>query len=116
MHGVNSRQRQVVYLVLAVIGLVGCWYFNIQWFGGDGARGMGDFVEAVFDNSASSSISWDLSFGGLAAAVFLVVEGKRVGMRHVWWYLIPFFLVAFAFTFPLFLAMRERHLERVTTA
>ncbi len=34
-------------------------------------------------------------------------------MRHLWVCVLGTFLVAFAFTCPLFLFMRERHLQRV---
>jgi hypothetical protein len=48
----------------------------------------------------------------VAACVFFVVEGRRLGMRHTW-VLIPLtFVIALAFTFPLFLAWRERTLAR----
>ena len=38
----------------------------------------------------------------------MVVEGRRLGMRHLWFYVVATFLIAFAFTCPLFLFMRER--------
>ena len=44
--------------------------------------------------------------------MFYVVEGRRLGMRRAW-VLVPLtFLLALAFTFPLFLALRERALAR----
>ena len=109
----NSRQRQAIYLALAVIGLIGCWYFNLQWMGSDtlpqGGKG---FVELMFANSASSSISWDLMFGSLPMFLFMIVEGRRLGMKRPWMYLIAGMVIAFGFACPLFLAMRERHMDR----
>jgi hypothetical protein len=112
----NGRQRQAIYLALAVVGLVGCWYFNLQWMGGTGPHTVRAFIEAAFANSASASISWDLTFGALAATVFTVVEANRLQMQRPWMYVILVFVVAFAAAFPLFLAMRERALSRVATA
>jgi len=43
-----------------------------------------------------------------------VIEARRIGMKKVWVYLLLSGVTALAFTFPLFLAMRERHLA--TTA
>ncbi len=109
----NSRQRQAVYLALAVIGLVGCWYFNLQWIGSDTLpQGVKGFVESTFANSASSSIGWDLTFGGLAAFGFMIVESRRIGMKRSWLYVLVGLVIAFAFACPLYLAMRERHLEQ----
>ena len=109
----HSRQRQVVYLCLSVIGLIGCWYFNIQWLRADRPHSIKGFIEAGFANSGSSSLSWDLAIGGLAACVFMVVEAHRRNMRNAWLYPVLFITVAFAFAFPLFLFMRERNQERL---
>jgi hypothetical protein len=109
----NSRQRQAIYLALAVIGLIGCWYFNLQWMGSETLPQDGKgFVESMFANSVSSSISWDLTFGSLPIFLFMIVEARRIGMKRPWIYLIVGFVIAFAVACPLFLAMRERHLDR----
>ena len=46
----------------------------------------------------------------------MIVEGRRVGIRRPWLYPIFGIILAFAFTFPLFLLLRERVLEREGTA
>lgn len=47
----------------------------------------------------------------LAACVFFVLEGRRLHLRLAW-LLVPLtFLVAVAFTLPLFLALREHRLQ-----
>ena len=99
--------RQGVYFTLAGVGLVGCSYFNLQWLHRPGHHSVRGFVEAGFANSGSSSLSWDLLVGGLAAAVFMVVESYRSNMRWPWVWPVLLFTVAFAFAFPLFLGMRE---------
>jgi hypothetical protein len=38
----------------------------------------------------------------------MVTEGRRVGMRAPWLYVVGGAVVAFAFSFPLFLLVRER--------
>jgi len=42
------------------------------------------------------------------------VESRRLGLRGGWIYLVLAGITAFAFVFPLFLAMRERALTRRT--
>ncbi len=94
----------VLYLVLAVAGLVGTWYFNLQFTGGSDGQG---YLQAWFANSASSSAAVDVIVTALVACVFYAVEGARLRMRWTL-ALIPLtFVVALAFTFPLFLALRE---------
>ncbi|MWV50157.1 DUF2834 domain-containing protein [Rathayibacter sp. VKM Ac-2803] len=96
----------LIYLVLAIAGLVGTWTWNIRAvlesvdFLGDLTRG----------GPAVSSITTDLLIVAIAAVAFMVVEGRRVGMRRVWVLVLLAPLVALAFAFPLFLALRERHL------
>lgn len=96
----------VVYLVLSVAGLVGTWVFNafaiVQ---------MRDFVgDLVSSGPAVSSITVDLLVVAIAGSIFILVEGRRLGMRFAWVYVVLSGLTAFAFTFPLFFAMRQRRL------
>lgn len=97
----------VVYAVLGLVGLVGTWFFNLR----SGAAGE-DYLASWFATAASTSAAVDLVVVAVAASLFFLVEGRRLGMRWVW-VLVPLtFAVALAFTFPVFLAWRERHLRR----
>lgn len=104
--------RQVVYLVLAGIGLSVTWYFNLRWMSETGA-GI-DFVAFFRDgylNSASTSLTNDLLVGCVTFLVFSFVEARRLGMRHWWVWPVLTFGIAFAFAFPLFLYFRDRRIE-----
>ena len=107
----GSQTRQIVFVALALVGLAGTFYFNVQWLDGPFDHTPEGFVRPAFANSASSSFSVDLTVTFLAAGVFMVAEGGRVGMRRSWLYVVGSMVTAIAFTFPLFLAMRERHLD-----
>lgn len=104
--------RQLVYLVLALLGLVLPWYHNLAFARETGAMDMGAFVAGVFANHASSSIGWDITIGCAAFLTFASTEAKRLGMKHLWLYFVLTFGVAFAFAAPMFLFMRERALAR----
>ena len=97
----------IVYLSVAAIGLVGTAYFNIIGF----TSGGGNFFAAWFANPAVSSLSVDLLATASAASIFIIIEGRRLGMRLPWLYVLGSFVTAVAFVFPLFLAMRERHMS-----
>lgn len=92
------------YLALSLAGLVGTWTFNIL-----AVVQMRDFVgDWVGSGPAVSSLTVDLLVVAVAGSVFIVVEARRLGMKWGWLYVVASGLTAFAFTFPLFLAMRER--------
>jgi membrane associated rhomboid family serine protease len=96
----------VIYLALAVVGLVGTWTFNVI-----AIVEQRDFLGEWFGSGPSvNSLGVDLAVVAVAAIVFMVAEGRRLRMRGLALYvlLVPF--VALAFAFPLFLSARERRL------
>ena len=95
-----------VYLAIAAIGLIGTAYFNIKGF----TEPSDSFFASWFANSAVTSLSIDLLAVASAASIFIILEGRRLGMRWYWLYVIASFITAVGFTFALFLAMRERKL------
>lgn len=102
----NWTPLAVTWLVLALIGLVGTWYFNL----GSIAAGR-DFVgDWTGSGPAVSSLTVDLLVAAVAGSILIVVESRRLGMRFGWVYIILSLVIAFAFAFPLFLALRERRL------
>ena len=99
-----------IYLVLALIGLIGTWYFNFEFFA---LNTDVSYLEAWFANPASSSAAVDIIMVALMGSVFMLVEGWRIKLQWVW-ILIPLsFFIALAFTFPLFLAIREIRLTQL---
>ena len=95
------------YLVLAVVGLIGTWTLNILAI----ASGS-DFVgEWLTNGFATQSLQVDLLVLAVAVGAFLLVEGRRLGMRHAWLFLPLAAVTAAAFAVPLFLALRERKLS-----
>lgn len=100
------------YAVVAALALYATWSQNIQLM----SPGMGPldpyaaFVEQMRVNPASRSIAVDIGFFLLAAAAFMVVEARRLGVRFVWLYILLGFLVAISVTFPIFMIAREMRL------
>jgi hypothetical protein len=96
-----------VYLALAVIGLI--WTFTLNAW--TVVQGRNYFADIVGSGPAVSSIGVDLLVVAIAGVVFIVVESRRLGMKRAWLYIVLSAVTAFAFTFPLFLAMRERRMR-----
>ncbi|GAB2464838.1 DUF2834 domain-containing protein [Jatrophihabitans fulvus] len=104
----GARATVAAYLVLAVAGLLGTWYFNLQ-FGGSQDFTVGNYLRGWFANSASSSAGVDLIVIVLVAWLLYARESRR--LRLAWWVPILFAVlsvaVAVSFALPLFLAVRE---------
>jgi hypothetical protein len=104
----NWTPLALVYLVLSGAGLVGTWYFNVI-----AIVEMRDFLgDATSSGPAVSSLTVDLLVVAVAGSILILMEARRLGMKRAWIYVLLSGLTAFAFTFPLFLAMRERVLEQ----
>jgi len=96
----------VVYLVLAVAAFALTWSANIRV----ALEGRDFLADLGAGGPAVSSLSWDLLIAAVASVTFIIVEGRRLGMRRVWVYVLLAPLVAFAVALPVFLAAREMHL------
>jgi len=104
----NWTPLAFVYLGLAIAGLIGTWTFNAL-----AIVQMRDFIgDWVGSGPAVSSLTVDLLVAAVAGCILIIVEARRLGMKRAWLYVVLSGLTAFAFTFPLFLAMRERALTR----
>jgi len=97
-----------VYLAVALLGLLGTAWFNVTGFGQPGPG----LIDSWFANPSTSSLTIDLMAAATGASIFIVIEGRRLRMRLWWLYIAISFVTAVGFTFPLFLAMRERTLAR----
>jgi hypothetical protein len=102
----------LTYLALAIAGLIGTWIFNAL-----AIVQLRDYLgDLVTSGPAVSSITVDLLVVAVAGCVFIAVEARRLRMRRAWLYIVLSGVTAFAFTFPLFLAMRQRRLTQLARA
>ncbi|RDH74984.1 DUF2834 domain-containing protein [Mycolicibacterium moriokaense] len=98
------------YAVIAAVALIATWSQNILFFHGGGSF-LG-FWQATKLSPASRSITVDIALFLLAAAILMVIEARKHGVRFVWAYILGGFLVAISVAFPLFLIARELKLEK----
>jgi hypothetical protein len=100
------------YALAAILALPATWINNIAFITQSEHNSVGDFFRAVYANPAAASLTNDLFFVALAASVFMIVEGRRLGIKYWWLYLLMSPLVAISVTFPLFLLARHVGLAR----
>lgn len=95
------------YIGLSIAGLVTAWVLNtLSALNGE------DYASAWFGSAVDWVLSSDLLIVAIAVVIFMIAEARRLRMKKVWLYILLSGVTAMAFTFPLFLAMRERTLAR----
>ena len=95
--------RSYAYFTFAGLGLVTAWVLN-----GITVMQNQDYLKAWFGSAVDWVLSTDLLIVAVAVAIFMIYEARRLKMKNVWLYIALSGITAMAFTFPLFLAMRER--------
>jgi hypothetical protein len=103
-----------IYLALAIAGGVLPWMANIAFMQEyESAFDLQVFISLANANPAAQSLSRDLLVGAAAVTMWMIVESKRLGMRHLWLVLLSSVTIAFAFAAPFFLFLRERRLAEL---
>ncbi len=101
-----------VYLLLAILGVCYTWYFNIQFYQTEENTSILNFIAQTKTTFPAKSFSADLTVVVLTFFAWYIPESLKLKIKY-WWVLIPLtFLVAIAFTFPLFLYLRANKLEK----
>ncbi|MDX1802457.1 MAG: DUF2834 domain-containing protein [Alcanivorax sp.] len=108
----NEKRLCWAYGAIAVTALLVTWSNNLAFMAEPGNRELTSFVRALFVNHASASIAYDILFYCLAGFLFMVHEARRLGVRHVWVYILLSAGIAVSVMFPLFLIARQVALAR----
>ena len=104
----NYRSQIILFGALSLLGLITAWWFNSQ-----AVLTGGNYLADGFTSAVDWVYSLDLLIGGTAGMAFIIIEGRRLTMRYLPLYIAAAFVTAFAFVFPLFLAMRELNLHKL---
>lgn len=98
------------YRFCGVAALVLCWKENYQYMHLGVVDGVAAFVKDLWITHSSRSITIDICFVFVTAMVFVWRECRRLKMPGFWFYFLGALGIALSFTFPLFLAEREKRL------
>ena len=96
---------QILYGVLAIVGVCVTWYYNLQPM-------EISYIQGLYANPAASSFTNDLIVVVTAFLIWSFVETRRLKMSYVLWAVgfVLTFVIAAAMTVPLFMLLRERRL------
>ena len=104
--------KQKIYLGLSILGLFIPIVFVSQFFGELGELDFQAFFASAMINPAASSMTTDLFIIVITSAVWIISEGRSQNIPYWWVYLLLLLYVSAAFALPLFMLIRERHLQK----
>ena len=111
----NKYNLSYLYLILAILGailpMISNYNFALE-YGSD--FDILKFIQLASINPAAESISRDLFIGASAIFIWIINESKKLSIKNMWVVYIGTFLIAFAFSAPFFLFLRERRLIEIS--
>ncbi len=69
------------------------------------------FFSLLFSNSVSGFFGMDVIVSSIVLWIFVFSEGRRLGMKHLWLYVVCNLAIGVSLALPLFLLFRERALD-----
>jgi hypothetical protein len=98
------------YLSLCLFGVILPNAPFLHWLSEHGVA-PGLFVHDLFANGVSSFFGLDVLLSALVVGGFVLIEGRRLGMRRLWMPIAALCLVGVSLGLPLFLYQRQRRLD-----
>lgn len=98
-----------VYLIACIVGLVLPLYEFYPFLAAHGLD-VGLFISQSFSNPSSASLAADVVCSAIVLILFMLFEGRRLGMKRRWWPLLGL-AIGVSLAFPWFLYLRQHHLD-----
>jgi hypothetical protein len=107
--------RKHIYLFLCFLGVVLPYSQLFPWIGENGMN-FALLFRLFFANGVTGTCVLDVLVTSAIVVTFIIVEGRRLGMRTFWLPLVGLPAMGVPFALPMFLYLRERALEGAATA
>jgi Terpene cyclase DEP1 len=107
----DSIMVKVIYLVLSIVGLI-LPYSQLTPFFLEQGLDIKLFVQQLFINRISACFGLDVIVSFFVLCTFIFWESMHLKMRNPWIYIACSFSVGVSFGLPLFLLMRQLHIEQ----
>jgi hypothetical protein len=103
----SQRAKCCIYVLIALAATIGTWAQNLVYL----PLGTGGMMRKLFEDMLATpgarSISVDAFLLTTAVVLWMISEGRRLGMRSTWWYVLAGMTITISIFVPLFLAHRE---------
>ncbi|CAA0080422.1 Uncharacterised protein [Zhongshania aliphaticivorans] len=109
---ITTKLLVALYSLCAVLALAMSWAHLPAYFGSGFLNANIQFWgDALFNaNPAGKFLSVDILFLAFICNVWMFIEGRRLGVKYLYAYILIGVVVAISFAFPLFMAARELRL------
>jgi Terpene cyclase DEP1 len=108
--------RHLLYIALAVTSVVWAWSHGFAWMaaGGNLLNLPSFFVDSYRSGSAAAFLTIDIAVAWAVFMIWVLGDAAKVGLgARMGWIFIALSFLGTCFAFPLYLVLRERHLDKV---
>lgn len=100
----SNRTTRHLLLVLAIVGLLLPWRYNLLYFAGGGSVAPDVFFRDAFANALTTAITLDVYLAAVAFSIGVALD-RALG-RARWWAIPATFLLGLSFALPGYLWWR----------
>ncbi len=104
-------KAKYLYLVFAVVGVALPYSQYIPYVMEHGFR-FADLWEKLFVNPIANFFAYDLLLTAILVIIFMLVEARRIKLKHVWLPIVLVWCVGIAVGLPVFLYQRAGQLDQ----
>lgn len=102
-----------IYLLLCIAGTILPWSRFGPWVVDNGLN-LSLLANEAFSSRISAFAWFDVIVSAVVVLLFVVVEGRRLGVRHLWAPFMAMLTVGVSLALPLFLLLRQIRLEELS--
>jgi hypothetical protein len=105
--------KHLIYIILAITGLIWCWMHGIAWMveGGNIVNLPSFFIDSYKSGSAAAFLTVDIAIAWATFMIWVVGDAAKIGLgAKTGWIFIGLSFLGTCFAFPVYLVVRERHL------
>jgi len=98
------------YLIASILGIILPYFFLIRFITENGFNLL-LLTRQMFASPTAGFFSIDVILSSLVLWVFVFSEGRRLGMKNLWVYILANLMVGVSLALPLFLYVREGKMQ-----
>jgi hypothetical protein len=106
--------KHLFFVVIAVVSVIAAWMHGFAWMAGGGnlLNLPSFFIDAYKSGSAAAFLTIDIVVAWLTFMIWVVGDARKIGLgARMGWIFVGLSFLGTCFAFPLYLVLRERHLD-----